>query len=185
MDANPFLRISDLFYDYNYNMYYTNLATFLILDVIPISFLIYYNVRTYQAMKSSTNIVSQNSHQHNRIKQENSLARVMTGIVVVFVVCHSLRGIVYIYILVRLQSVHSCNDAGSVTFLGPLWFYILFSINGILLAINSSVNMVIYCCINSKFRRHLISLFIPCYSTPSDTAQTLRASTAWIRSRYN
>ena len=159
-------------------MYYTNIATFCVMDVIPISFLIYYNVRTYQAMKSSTNIVSQNSNQHNRNKQENSLARVMTGIVVVFVICHSLRGIVYIYILVRLQSVHTCNEAGSVTFIGPLWVYILFSINCILLEINSSVNMIIYCCINSKFRRHLISFIMPCYLTSSDTTLTFRASTA-------
>ena len=172
------IRISDLFYNHTYNKYYTNLATLLITDIIPISLLIYYNVRIFKAMKSSSTVVSQNSNQYNRTKQENNLAKVMTGIVVVFILCHSLRGIVFIYILVRLDHIHTCNEADSATFLGPLWFYILFSFNGILFAINSSINMVIYCCVNSKFRKHLISLVMPCYSAQLDTALTFRASTA-------
>ena len=177
-DLIPALRITDLFYNHMYNKYYTNLATLLVMDVIPISLLIYYNVRIFKAMKSSTNIVSQNSNQYSRYKQENGMVKVMTGIVVVFIVCHSLRGIIFIYILVNLDHVHTCNETDSSTFLGPLWFYIIFSLNCVLFAINSSVNMVIYCCINSKFRKHLISLIIPCYSKPRDTILTLRASTA-------
>ena len=177
-DLIPALRITDLFYNHMYNKYYTNLATLLVMDVIPISLLVYYNVRIFKAMKSSANIVSQNSNQYNRNKQENGMVKVMTGIVVVFIVCHSLRGIIFIYILVKLEHVHTCNETDSSTFLGPLWFYIIFSLNCVLFAINSSVNMVIYCCVNSKFRKHLISLIMPCYSKSTDTVLTLRASTA-------
>ena len=169
----PIVHIKDIFYNRHYNMYYTNLASFLVLDVFPISFLIYYNFRIYKAMKSSTDNIGQGMDQYNRNQQEKTLARVMIGIVVVFIVCHSLRGIIFIYILMRLQAVHNCNEAGNVTFMGPLWFYLLFSINQLLLIINSSVNMIIYCCINSKFRKHLISIILPFSSRATHTTFTL------------
>jgi hypothetical protein len=140
-------------------MYYTNLATFLVLEVFPISSLIYYNFKIYKAMRLSfTNVVGQGAAQYSRNKQENSLVRVMIGIVVVFIICHSLRGPVYIYILVKLQAVHDCQNTGSVPYLGPVWFYLLLAVNYVLLGLNSSVNMIIYCCINSNFRRHLLSI---------------------------
>ena len=180
VNTKPVIRISDLFYDHKYNKYYTNLATLLTLDIIPISCLIYYNARIVKAMKTSNDIVSQSSNQYNRSKQEKSLVRVMTGIVVVFILCHSLRGIVFIYIFVRLEHIHTCNEADSATFLGPLWFYILFSLNCILFEINSSVNMLIYCCVNSTFRKHLISFILPCRSRSisTETAITFRTTTA-------
>jgi hypothetical protein len=142
--------------------------------VFPISLLIYYNVRIYKAMKlSSTNTLGHGAIQYNRNKQENSLVRVMIGIVIVFIVCHCLRGPVYIYILVTLQDVQNCHEAESVTFLGPLWFYIIFSLDYLLLAINSSVNMIIYCCVNPKFRKHLISIIMPSSPRPSNTTFAL------------
>ena len=165
----PFIHIKDIFYNYNYNLYYTNLATFLILEVLPISLLIYYNVRIYKAKKlSSTNTLVHGAVKYNRNKQESSLVKVMIGIVIVFIVCHCLRGPVYIYILLRLKDIQNCNEAESVTFLGPFWFYIIFSLDYLLLEINSSVNMVIYCCVNSKFRKQLISIIMPLSSRPSN-----------------
>ena len=119
---------------------------------------------------SSSDILGHGATQYSRNKQENNLARVMIGIVVTFIVCHSLRGPVYIYVLVTLQAVHNCNDAGNITFLGPLWFYLLFSINALLLAVNSSVNMIIYCCINSQFRRNLISIIVQSSSRSTTTS---------------
>ena len=128
---------------------------------MPLSSLIYYNYKIYKAMKSSNDVVSHDVAQRGRYKQEKSLATVMIRIVVVFMICHGLRKVLFFYILVTLQTVQNCNKTGNVTFLGPLWLYMLFSINNLLLVINSSVNMVIYCCINSKFRKHLIAIILP------------------------
>ena len=170
----PTIHVTDLFYNQYYNMYYLNLANFLVLEVFPISSLIYYNFKIYKAIRSSsTDIVGQGATQYSRNKQENSLVRVMIGIVVVFIICHSLRGPIYIYILVKLQAVQNCSNAGSVTFLGPLWFYLLLSVNHVLFGINSSVNMIIYCCINSNFRRHLLSIVMPLSSRGTSTRFTV------------
>ena len=118
-------------------------------------------MKIYNSMRLSNHIVSQDVAQRNRSKQERGLAMVMAGIVVVFIICHSLRPIVFSYLLLTLDTMHTCNQAGSVTFLGPLWSHLLFSFNNLLLTINSSVNMVIYCCVNARFRRHITSLILP------------------------
>ena len=170
----PFIHITEMFYNHNYSLYYTNLATFFMLEVFPISLLIYYNIRIYKAMKlSSKNTLGHGAAHYSRNKQENSLVKVMIGIVIVFIACHCLRVLVYIYILLTLQNVQSCNEAESTTFLGPLWFYICFSLACLLLAINSSVNMIIYCCANSKFRKHLFSIIMPFSSRNSTTTIAL------------
>ena len=166
----PIIHVTDLFYNHHYNMYYTNLATFLVLEVFPISSLVYYNFKIYKATRSSfTDVVGHGATPYSRNRQENSLVRVMIGIVVVLIICHSLRGPVYIYILVRLQTVQDCSNAGNTFIMGSLWFYLLMTVNYMLLAINSSVNMIIYCCINSKFRRHLLSIVMPLSSRRTST----------------
>ena len=172
-NLEPSMRITDLFYNPHYSLYYTNVATFLILDVIPIFCLIYYNYRIYKAMKSSSALIRQGTVQNRQYKQEKNLAKVMIGIVIVFILCHSLRGIIFLYVLSTLENVKRCNATGNATFLGPLWFYILFSINSLLLAVNSAVNMIIYCCINSKFRKHLIAIIMP-FSSRLSNATTMR-----------
>ena len=40
----------------------------------------------------------------------------------------------------------------------PLWVVILENISHVMLSINSSVNIIIYCCLNAKFRRAISNI---------------------------
>lgn len=160
----PTIHITELFYNRHYNLYYTNIATFFVLGVFPISLLTYYNFKIYKGIKSSNIVIEQDNTKSVRFKQEKSLSTVMIGIVVVFMVCHSLRNILAFYIMTKLDILERCHNAGRLIAL-PLWCYILYTVNYLLLTINSSINMIVYCCLNSRFRKHLFSKLMPLSSS--------------------
>ena len=44
-----------------------------------------------------------------------------------------------------------------------MWFSIASQFNELILTLNSSVNMIIYCCLNKSFRKHVSSCRSQCY----------------------
>ena len=103
--------------------------------------------------------------------QERNLAIVMIGIVIVFLICHGLRNFIFLDTMVLLKYYGQCirenASANLPIFLNlPLYYEIMWSMSQLMLTINSSVNMIIYCCLNSKFRKHLRSVFTPFISRP-------------------
>ena len=65
-------------------------------------------------------------------------------IVVVFIVCHSIRSIINTYECVQL-TLHGKLENW------PGWIEILVHINHFALVVNSSVNFLVYCCKDEKF----------------------------------
>ena len=86
----------------------------------------------------------------NRRKQEDNLAVIFMGIVMVFIVCHFPRVLLSIHEMLIIKRTLRCQAFGKRSF--PFWAIITSQFSHLLLVINSSVNSLIYCMLSSKFR---------------------------------
>ena len=156
----PVLYWTELSLNWEYNFYYLNLAKLVFWAILPTVLLIYFNLMVYLGMKSSNNIL-ENEDKKRRFRQEKNLSSVMIGIVLVFILCQTLRTLTYCSCFVLLNGWIECtnntdNNNMSLLMSTPKWFMVTWSVSDILLVLNSSVNTIIYCCINSKFRRQVM-----------------------------
>ena len=103
------------------------------------------------------------------------------GIILVFVLCHIFRLCIQVYEIVspthglhthfyKCEELKRLHVPAVVLVAGKLYskidslnlsfhFFLLGSVNHLLLVTNSSVNFVIYCCMARRFRKALIDLF--------------------------
>ena len=168
--------------DPNYSIYYINPATLLVTGIIPLILLIYWNCIIYQQIKSSSEWLAKNSsysvrRSHSRItckrlernqnrepteetfkgskgqRQEKEFAKVMIGIVVSFVATHALRAVLNFHEAISAKNTLICMEQGKQGV--PFWVLITSEFSKLVLVMNSSINSVIYCCMNSSFRKAL------------------------------
>ena len=106
------------------------------------------------------------------------MAVIFMGFILVFLICHSPRLFLNIHELATIRYFFSaaaslisnhlphinvcrhameCQDAGQNPF--PLWSQIAISLSHVLLAVNSSTNIFIYCFLSSKFREECKKLY--------------------------
>lgn len=126
-------------------MYYVNWARMFINVIIPLLCLLYCNAMVYKRIK----VPLKESDQPSGL-MERDLARVLIVIVVVFVLCNIMRLLLNFHEAINITHMLACRDAGHMHI--SLIFSVAVTFNELLLTINSSVNMIIYCCLNSKFR---------------------------------
>ena len=154
----PVLYWTQLALNWEYNFYYLNLAKLIFWGILPTILLIYFNLMVYLGMKSSNNIHNNNDKQ-KRFDQEKKLSIVMIGIVFVFIICHSLRTLALCTFFLYSKCYNNIDtiddDISSTIMLGPKWIEITWLFSEILLVLNSSVNTIIYCCVNARFRRQV------------------------------
>ena len=146
-NPKPILKATSLRKNSDYATYYNNLARLLLLGIIPFGLLAYFNYRIYRGMKLPSFLSDQENIKEQRKMQESDLATVLIGIVVVFVLSHALRIFLNIYEMIKkLQNDQTCY---------PTWLDVTKVLNDLFLILNSSSNMIIYCCLNSTFRKYL------------------------------
>ena len=136
-----------------YYMYYESLIYIIPLGIIPLSLLIYWNREIYRNMKASADFSRENSTTSVGNQQEHDLAKVLIGIVFVCFCCTSGITILCLSNSFMIKDVIPCQSAGMKGY--PTWFKILLEVSHVLMVINSSVNMIIYCCLNSSFRKKI------------------------------
>ena len=150
-------------YDGYYHILYDILEQILPLGVIPLVLLAYFNKKIHAAIKLPPNIELQGDEEMACINREKRLSRVLMRIVIVFIVCHTPRITWYIYNATNYKSIVYCalqNPTNSG--LSP-WSGILGLLYDMFIVINSSVNTIVYCTANDKFRRNFLSfIFFPC-----------------------
>ena len=191
-----------------YVMYYQNIAAFLVLGMIPLCLLIYWNYNIYVQMKKSTtnmlkcNISSNQStiksrisndfHQNeyeldvillqkhqkdskqsikikknneltrvlsnapSRQNQEKELAKVLIGIVMTFICCHATRIFINLYEALAIKSIRDCIDSGEVYY--SIWAHLAIDCSRLMQVVNSSVNIIIYYCLSTSFRKDMHSV---------------------------
>ena len=92
-----------------------------------------------------------------RRKNEDSLAVVFMIIIFIFLICHSPRIILDIHELMTIKQSEYCNEINE--FYYSSWSVILLSVSHFLLVVNSSVNMIVYCLLGSRFRKEIRKMF--------------------------
>ena len=136
----------------SYSFYYVNLITPLCLGVIPLSSLLFFNCAIYRIIKLPSELI----HQHvskRRLTREIDLARILVWIVIIFMVCHSVRLFLDVHEISVIDQVQTCRPTERF----PPWIFILLSISKLLIVVNSSINMIIYCCLNARFRKRFVA----------------------------
>ena len=132
---------------FQYYKYFTNLSKLLILGVIPLALLLYYNGSMIRNTKSPSFLVAHDDVLKLKSrKREIHSASVLFGIVATFIICHTMR----IFILFHEMVIISYTQGNKFEFV--LWQQLVIEINELMLVLNSSVNTIIYCCLNKKFR---------------------------------
>ena len=152
----PSIRPTDMRMNPYYSIYYINPATFLVLGIFPLTLLAYWNFNIYKQIKSVSSWVHQNANQaSSRNQQENELARVLIGIVITFVCCHALRILLNFHEAITIKDTLACHAIGKEGI--PLWPQITNEFSKLMLVTNSSANIIIYCCLNSNFRKNMLT----------------------------
>ena len=121
--------------------------------------------------------LSPNSHVHKqkkkdiRRKNEDSLAVVFMIIILIFLVCHAPRIILDINELATIKMSEYCASVGSFQY--SFWSILLLNVSHFLLVVNSSVNMIVYCLLGSRFRAEVRKIFdsFVCYITTIQAEQ--------------
>ena len=145
-------------YSWYYNYLYTNIEQLIILGSIPLGLLIYYNARIYSAIKLPPNIELQAGEEIASVNREKRLSKVLIAIVIVFNVCHTPRIFWCLYNAYNYRSIVYCPVQDPNTSGQTLWTYVLGLIYELFLVINSSVNTIVYCAINERFKYYLYTL---------------------------
>ena len=178
-----------------YLKWYRNFARLFISGILPFSLLIFFNTIIYKAVKKSTNrrrrlsshvnldtqrsIIRQQIQENGsdecernviRLRQvgrrksiftkridEENLSMVFVVIVTAFLLCHSLKFILNFYegFLEEVGRNQETRIAGCFS--------------NFLVVLNSSINTIIYCIMNTKFRNHFldaIKWMLPCVKKP-------------------
>ena len=95
-----------------------------------------------------------------RRREKSTLILVL--IVVFFVLCHCYRLALKFYEFANPEANTAehhaqCDAVGR--FHIPVYFYIMVYMHHLILALNSSVNFIIYCCVGKDFRNRLATMF--------------------------
>ena len=157
--------------------YYRNWAKLMVTGVIPFVLLIFFNTYIYRAIKKNANrrqrltstqpsglqrltSAQQSGQDHpssirtgtgkalsasTKRKDEENLSMVFVGIVTIFLLCHSLKIVLNFYdgLFGKVGATSGNRIAGYFS--------------NFLVVLNSSINMIIYCILNAKFRNHFMS----------------------------
>ena len=129
-----------------YVTWYLNWANFIMLGAIPFTIISILNYKIHRVIKTKRRLVK-------RIRQEDSLSWILMMIIVTFLVCHTLRLLLNMHEIYVVEEMDfcRCSDLGGF----PIWILILGFVSPVLLALNSSINLLIYCVFGTKFREVL------------------------------
>ena len=159
-NLKPVIRATDLRKDSMYLIYYINLATFFVIGLIPLTLISYYNFNVYKGMKLRLKIAEDRQRKISNISfrersaHEHDSAKVLGGIVLLFMICHSLRLLLNFYEMIFIKHVLDCISSKQVGF--PTWFFITKSFSDLMIIINSSVNVIIYGTFHSAARSQIL-----------------------------
>ena len=158
-NVKPVIRATDLRKNSLYLTYYINLATFVVIGLIPFSLISYYNYNVYKGMKLRLKIAEDRQRKISNISirekstHEHDSANVLGGIVLLFMICHSLRLLLNFYEMIFIKHVLDCITNKQSGF--PTWFFITKSFSDLMLIINSSINVIIYGTFHSAARNQI------------------------------
>ena len=157
-----------------YSFYYLGIAKILTLGIFPLISLVYLNWKIYTGVKSPAALFEEQDKRQQ--KKENELAKVLIGIVMLFIICHTFRVAIEIDNMTGSKVLEECHKLNLPTF--TLWSIIVDPLSEFMMVFNSAANMVVYCCLNANFRK----LIFPCVKKSQETFTNIRTATTRTRS---
>ena len=164
------IEITDLRINGYYVLWYLNVSNLIVTCVIPVVSIVYLNYRVYSELKdfkkrqlSVVNRIriSTFSEKHKERNHKIQQTTTLFGIIIVFGLCHILRVILNIEELVNIENIPKEESKGCAD---PVAFWVLLTvpISQVLVQINCSVNLFIYCMLNKRFKDVLKSYAMEC-----------------------
>jgi len=144
----PVLCPTALRVDRSYTRDYILIANFVAMLAVPFLLITTLNFRLFKTIKTS-GLRDHNTSERER--RERNIASLLILISCIFCACHLLRLILNVYegFLVVLH--------GEVESNWPLWCEVLTTFSHLLMVVNSSANIVVYCWKDEKFRGVLLT----------------------------
>ena len=105
---------------------------------------------SYSSGKLSSVPVVSNRPKKSKKNVEDSMAMIFMAIILIFLICHLPRILLDIYELGTVNWVQYCEKHGRWAI--NVWSVILVNISHLLLVLSSSMNMIVYGLLGSKFR---------------------------------
>ena len=167
---------TDLRVSRHYTFYYLGIAKILVLGISPLISLVYLNWKIYKGVKSPASLFEEQDKRQQ--KKENELAKVLIGIVMLFIICHTFRVAVEIDNMVGSNLLEECYKRGLPD--STLWVLVVDPLSEFMMVFNCAANMVVYCCLNANFRK----LIFPCIKRSQESFANFR-STRRTRSNLN
>ncbi|XP_035706948.1 FMRFamide receptor isoform X3 [Folsomia candida] len=127
---------------------------------LPVVILAIFNFFLIQAVRHSRDLRKTMTDQHQNssvrhiqaIRQENRITIILISVVIVFLVCQSPTAIVLIYTSIKLVD-YSSSEGFLLLGLGNIF--------NLLVAINASINFLLYTALSDKYRKYFLAFF-PC-----------------------
>ena len=117
---------------------------------MPFGALIVFNCAIYHKIKLPAELIPDHRKiKKRRLEKEINLARIMIWIVSTFILCHGIRLFIDIHEMSVIDKIQNCSRPSKV----PPWIRVLLCISKLMVVINSSINMIIYCCLSPRFRK--------------------------------
>ena len=110
---------------------------------------------------------------------EDNLAAIFMGFVFVFLICHMPRLFLNIHELIVMKGAMECQYHRQEPF--SMWSLILINVSHLLLVLNSSTNILVYCFMSSKFRKEC-SKFHHSFKTKTCCQKYKNTSSSYIMS---
>ena len=125
-----------------YVTWYINWARLLILGLIPFISIFFLNTKIYLAIRR---------RRRGKRRRDDNLSIVLMLIVGVFLICNLPRLILNMHEITVIHIVNKCTHTDLGGF--PAWSIALGFVSHVLLVLNSSINLMIYCLVGAKFRQ--------------------------------
>ena len=165
--------------DKDYLFYNEFLVTTIGFGVIPWLVLIFLSFQTLKILRAHnkqmkrSGITDRNTD-IQRSQEEDSMAKVMVGLVVIFLVCHFLRICINTIIGITGRRSGRCegkHEPGTLDSHG-----IVVQLSVFMVMVNSAIGTITYCVINAEFRNHLKDMF-KCISRMRNIPEIAETST--------
>ena len=159
------LNLTEQACDEYYIIFYENISGTVLTGFLPAFLLIFYSCKTYTALKvhnysrkisglDELKMLAQTARM-----QEEKMARVMKGLVLTYLVCHSPRMVLYCYNGIKMTRRCDHKDSGF-----PLDAYgIANHVSVFMCLVNSSIGTLLYCAMNAEFRKQLFINVCHCF----------------------
>ena len=138
-------RLGPIHKNYVYAFYNMVILRILITGIIPVTLLIcLYTKIFFKIREHKLNMASQNITVKSKMVKEQTLAITFAGVVIASIICTIPGWLVVIKVLIDGGEAENLN-----------YYETVFIVRDILFTVNSSINIFIYTCLDTTFRREL------------------------------